>query len=125
MVKIIWTTMATVILLIGLCIFEHFLVKNEFNEFENSLVILYEKIEDKTAKKIDGENVQKIWYNKKEKLHSIIPHNNIAHIVNWLSEAVNLIETKNYDFALSKIEVLIENCKQIPATYTLNFENIF
>lgn len=125
MVKIIRTVAVTFILLLSLSIFEHFFVKNQFNEFQQSLVILYDKIENGNAQKTDGETVQALWLNKKEKLHVIIPHNNISHVDNWLSETIGLIETKNYDLALSKVNVLIDSCRQIPDTYSLSFENIF
>lgn len=41
-----------------------------------------------------------------------------------MGEAVSYIETKNFDDALSKIEVLITICEQIPQTYSVSLENI-
>lgn len=125
MVKTIWTITLTIALLVGLGIFEHFFVKQQFNELESALYTLQEKVQEKTALKTDGETVRVLWNKEKEKLHMIIPHNNIAHIDNWLSEAIGLIETEHYELALSKIEVLIDICVQIPDTYGVSFENIF
>lgn len=125
MVKTLWTFSVTLVLLIGLGIFEHFFVAKQFDELETALVILYDKVENNSAKRADGETVRALWNREKQNLHIIIPHNNIAHIDNWLSEAIGLIETEHYDLALAKVEVLIDICEQIPATYGISFENIF
>ena len=62
--------------------------------------------------------------NGEKNLHSVIPHNDISYIDYWMGEAVSYIETKNFDDALSKIEVLITICEQIPQTYSVSLENI-
>ena len=58
-------------------------------------------------------------------LHAVIPHSDISYIDYWLGEAVSFIESEDGAQALSKIEVLLTLCEQIPQTYALTFENIF
>lgn len=68
--------------------------------------------------------MRELWETEKKNLHSVIPHNDISYIDYWMGEAVSYIETKNFDDALSKIEVLITICEQIPQTYSVSLENI-
>ncbi len=125
MVKTLWTISVTLVLLVGLGIFEHFFVEKQFDELKTALYVLYDKIEDETAQTTDAESVKTLWNKEKENLHIIVPHTNIANIDYWLSEAIGLIETKKFDLALSKVVVLIDMCEQIPDTYGVSFENIF
>ena len=125
MVKMILSVSITLLLLIGLGIFEHHYVEKQFDEFREAVEILQEKTKNKTASSVDGKTVQTLWDDKKEKLHIIIPHNNIANVDNWISETIGLIETEHYEFALSKIQVLIDICEQIPDTYGISLENLF
>lgn len=113
------------LILTGLGIFESFYVNEQFDDFGETLEELYEKTKNKTANEEDAKSIREVWSRKKEKLHVYIPHNDISYIDYWLSEAVSLIATKDYDLARSKIEVLIEICDNIPDAYRLSMPNIF
>lgn len=104
--------------------FESNFVKGKFEEFHEVLTVLYEKIDDKTAVQEDVYSVQKNWLEKKRKLHAFIPHNEIKEIDLWLAESVTLVRDEEWTDAISKIEVLIELCEQIPKTFTLSWENV-
>lgn len=125
MVKGFITFILTALIIFGLCLFEQIFVGNEFKEFSESLNSLYVKIDEETAVKADVEAVTELWQTKKDKLHVYIPHTDISYIDYWLNEAVSLVYTKDYDEALSKIEVLMSISKNLPKTYSLGLENIF
>ena len=105
-------------------IYEHTFVNKQFEEFNQLLSVLYEKIDSQTAVCDDVLAVQKSWLEKKKSLHVFIPHNDIKEVDLWLSEAVTLVRDKEWKDAISKIEVLIELSEQIPKTFNLSFENI-
>jgi len=111
------------ILIVG-SIYEHTFIKRQFDEFNQVLTVLYEKIDDETATQDDVYAVQKNWLSKKKVLHIFIPHNEIKEIDLWLSESATLVRDKEWKDAISKIEVLIELSEQIPKTFVLSFENI-
>ncbi len=125
MVKTLTSILLTLGILISAAIFEQNFVEQQFDKFATSLKVLDEKTREETAKRDDAENARSIWENKKKILHIVIPHNDISYVDYWLGETVSLIETKNYETALSKIEVLLTLCKQIPQTYKITFENVF
>ena len=112
-------------LLIAGSIYENFFVNKQFDEFNDVLTALYQKIENETAVNNDVYAVQKNWLEKKRFLHVFIPHNDIKEIDLWLSESATLVKDKEWNDAISKIEVLIELSEQIPKTFKLSFENIF
>ena len=111
------------LLLVG-SIFEHNFVNKQFNDFRNVLTVLYEKIDDESAIQDDVYAVQKNWLAKKKILHIFIPHNDIKEVDLWLSESATLVRDKEWQDAISKIEVLIELSEQIPKTFVLSWENI-
>lgn len=125
MVKSIAYTLTAIALCIGLFIFTELYLHNQFNEFHDALNALYTKIEDETATRSDALAVKSIWDDKKEKLHILIPHNDISYIDYWLNEACGLLAYNNYELALGKIEVLKEITKNLPDAYSLKLENIF
>lgn len=125
MVKTLLSIFISFLLLLGISIYEVYYVEKEFYDFSEQLETLYDKTDDKTANREDAEAVRISWNEKKKTLHVWVPHNDISYIDYWLSEGLSLIDTKNYDEALSKIEVLIEICKNIPSAYAFSFENIF
>ena len=124
MVKTLASIFISLALLIGVSVFEVIHVENEFKELSAQLRSLYDKTEAETATREDAEAVRITWNDKKETLPIWVPHNDISYIDYWLSEGLSLIYTKNYDEALSKIEVLIDICKKIPAAYGFSIENI-
>ena len=125
MVKTILSILISAALLAGAAVFENNFVGRQFGELETALTALEDKVRGADANRADAEVVKTLWENRKKKLHAVIPHSDISYIDYWLGEAVSYVETKNYDVALSKIEVLITICEQIPKTYSISFENVF
>ena len=124
MVKtIISIVVVSAILTLGI-IFENNFTQDEFAEFHQTLEILYEKVNDKTAVEDDAYAVQNSWLNKKKYLHSFIPHTEIKEFDLWIAESVKLIRDKKWEDALSKVEVLLELAEQVPKTFKLSLENI-
>lgn len=111
------------VLLVG-SIYENYFVNSKFNDFHQVLTVLYQKIDEQTATQDDVYAVQKNWLDKKKSLHVFIPHNDIKEVDLWLSESATLVRDKEWQDAISKIEVLIELSEQIPKTFKLSFENI-
>lgn len=125
MVRTVISIILSAALLAGAAAFENFYVQKQFGRLETALTALEMKVRDEEANRTDAETVKTLWEDEKRKLHAVIPHNDISYIDYWLGEAVSYVETKNYDDALSKIEVLITICGQIPKTYSIAFENVF
>mgnify|MGYP005795092205 FL=1 len=125
MVKTLLSLLISTLLLFGAAIGESYFVNRQFGRLDTALAALEEKVREENATRTDAETVQTLWNEEKRKLHAVIPHNDISYIDYWLGGAVSYIETKNYDDALSKVEVLITVCKQIPKTYSISFENVF
>ena len=124
MVKTIISIILVGIMLIVGAIYEHTFVNKQFDDFHQVLTTLYHKIDDESAVRDDVLAVQKSWLEKKKSLHVFIPHNDIKEVDLWLSEAVTLVDDKEWKDAISKIEVLLELAEQIPKTFNLSFENI-
>lgn len=124
MVKSIFSTLLVCLLLIVGAIYENYFIHKQFNQFNNVLVSLYEKIDDECATQDDVYAVQDNWIKKKKALHLFIPHNDIKEIDLWLSESATLVRDKKWQDAISKIEVLIELSEQIPKTFAISFENV-
>lgn len=125
MVKAILSLLIAAGLLFAAAFGEHFFVNDLFDTFEGALLSLDEKVREESANRTDAESVRTLWEEQKRKLHGVIPHNDISYIDYWLGEAVSFVESEDYVQALSKIEVLLTLCEQIPQTYSLTFENIF
>lgn len=125
MVKTILSILLSLLLIVGAAVFETWYVEKTFGEFSEQLESLYEKIEEESATRGDAEAVRISWNDKKKSLHIWVPHNDISYIDYWLSEGLSLVETEHYDDARGKIEVLLEICRNIPASYAFSFENIF
>ena len=124
MVKSIVTVIIALFLIFGGAVFEAKFVNKQFNEFDVALSSLYDKTKDQTANKQDVLAVQENWHAKKRVLHIFIPHNEIKEIDLWLGETISLINFEKYDDALSKLDVLIELCREIPKTFTPAMPNI-
>ncbi len=125
MVKSIISTIVVFVILAVGSVFEHNYIINNFADFNDSLVILSEKVEDETATVNDVLAVQNNWLEKKQHLHVFIPHTEIKEVDLWLSETVSYVREKEWVEAISKLEVLIELSEQIPNTFNLRLENIF
>ena len=125
MVKSIVYTVAALALCLGLFIFTQYYVEEQFEQFSEALEALYDKIEDGVATREDATAVRTMWNDKRDKLHILLPHNDVSYIDYWLSEACGLLYTGEYALALPKIEVLIEIAKNLPKGYAPSLENIF
>ena len=125
MVKTILSIAISFSILIGVCVFESIFVRKTIHSVETALIQLESKTKMQTVTKTDALNVQNEWQNKKKVMHIFVPHNDIGYIDYWLGEAVSYIESKNFDHALSKIQVLISIFEQIPEVYALSLQNIF
>lgn len=125
MVKSIVYTVVAIALCLGLFLYSQYYVEKQFREFGEALDALYNKIEDETATREDGVAVRTMWNDKRDKLHILLPHNDISYIDYWLSEACGLLYNGEYALALGKIEVLQEIAKSLPKGYAPTVENIF
>lgn len=124
MVKTLISMLIVAIILIAGALYENDFVNRQFIEMHDVLDVLYEKVDDQTATQDDVYAVQKNWIEKKKVLHIFIPHNEIKEIDLWLSESVTLVRDKEWNDAISKIEVLKELTEQIPKTFKLSWENL-
>lgn len=124
MVKTILSIAISLGILLSICIFEGSFINKTIHGVEVSLMQLESKTRAKTATKADAIKVNDDWKDVKKVLHIFVPHNDIGYIDYWLGEAISYIESKNYDHALSKIQVLLSIFEQIPEVYSLSLQNI-
>ena len=125
MVKTIVSILISFSILVGICIFESIFIKKSIHSVETALLQLETKTRMQTATKADAEKVNTDWQHNKKVLHIFVPHNDIGYIDYWMGETVSYIESKNFDHALSKIQVLLGIFEQIPEVYSLSLQNIF
>ncbi len=125
MVRSIVSIICATLLIVAGAVFENHYINKNFSELNVSLTALYQKVETETAVQDDVYAVQKQWLAKKKNLHAFIPHAEIKEIDLWLAESVTLVGDKEWEDAISKIEVLIELTEQIPQTFKPSFGNIF
>lgn len=125
MVKSLTSILIALGLLIGAAFFENWFTTTQFREFQEEIQTLYVKSENETATSEDALAVYRSWDRRKDKLHVWIPHNDITRIDDYFSEAIRLIDDKNYSLALAKLEILLVMCENLPNTYSLTISNIF
>ena len=125
MLKSLYTMLAVLVIIMGAIFWENKFIKTEFNEFGQVLEILYDKTDKQIATQEDVFAVQKNWLNRKKYLHMFIPHTEIKEMDLWISEAITLVRDKEWQDAISKIEVLREWTEQIPKNFSITLENIF
>ena len=125
MVKTVISAICVGVLILVGSIWECRLVDKEFNEFNQALNVVYQKIDNQTATIDDVYAVQKNWLNKKQTLHALIPHTEIKEVDLWIAETATLVRDKQWEDAISKMEVLLELSEQIPQTFKVRFSNIF
>ena len=73
LVKTIVSILVVASLLIVGSIYEHNFIRRQFNEFNQVLTVLYDKIDNETATQDDVYAVQKNWLSKKKVLYGAIP----------------------------------------------------
>lgn len=125
MLKTIISIVVTLAIILGLSFFEIWYVSSVFDEFSSVLQGLYDKSVSQTATKQDGVAVQTFWEEKKHGLHVWIPHSAIVEINYQLDEAVGFLITEDYPSTLSKLEVLICMCEDVPRSYMFGLETVF
>ena len=113
----------SMVLVFGI-LFESKFINKQFTDFNEVLCVLYEKVDSETATIDDVYAVQQNWLKKKKILHVFIPHTEIKEVDLWLSESATLVRDKEWEDAISKIEVLKELSEQIPKTFSLKIENL-
>ena len=111
-------------LILGVAVFETIYLDRQFEEFGEVLETLYEKTELGIVNEEDEKAVQAVWEEKKTTLHILIPHTAMASIDAWLSEAKGYLHQGNLQEVLPKIEVLLNLCETIPASYKPFLQNI-
>ncbi len=124
MVKSLTSILVALTLLGAAATFESLYVNERFDRFSDELQTLAAKVEEERANGEDGKAIRASWEEKKSRLHVWIPHNDVARVDDVLSEAIQLIATKNYPLASAKLEILINLCKTVPGTYRADIENI-
>jgi len=124
MVKSLISIIISFLILVCAACYEQIYLKNTFDEMQDKLAVVEEKLDNKTAVKEDILVLQEYWIHKKESLHIFVPHNDIKEIELWISEAVIYTEMKDYDEARSKIAVVIDLTNQIPKYYMIRWKNI-
>ena len=124
MVKSIYSIIIAVAILLFAGIGEQIYLKNVFAEIHEDFVMAYQKIENGDASSDDVNAIKTKWIAKKNVLHLFISHNDIKEMDLWLSEAVAYLKLGKIDESISKMEVAINLCKQIPKHYLIRLENI-
>ncbi len=112
-----------VILLSGAFVSDAY-VHSQFNKFTESTEILYQKVHEETATSDDVLVLQNTWIKKKKILHAFISHTEIKELDMWISECVTLVRDKEWEDAISKVEVILELTEQIPKGFSFSIENI-
>lgn len=125
MVKSIIYTLAAILLSVVFFVWTDKYIGEQFGRFHSAVETLYEKTEQGEAVREDAYAVRALWEDKKEKLHVFIPHNDIAQVDYYLSEACALIYKSDFTPALGKLEALLEISKTLPDAYRVRLENIF
>ena len=124
MVKAIISALLGLAIVISASFLENAYVQKQFNSTTENLLIVLEKTKNESVTSNDISLVKKQWFKQKEKLHIFIPHNEIKEVDLWICEAVTLIDCKNYEDAVNKLEVSINLIKQISKTFSLRLENV-
>ena len=116
---------AVAIVLTAGVIFETVFIHVEFDALTEETAIIYDKIEKETATENDVYALQNKWVIAKNKLHAFISHNEIKEFDLWIAETVKYVEAKNWEEALSKMEVIMELEEQVPKSFEFTFANVF
>ena len=125
MLKSVITTLLAIILFFVASFFEQRYLKKTFDEFYTIIEKTEIKLSGENPSNEDAEGLKIFWLEKKRRLHSIIPHNDVKEIDLWVSECSAYTQKSMYDEALSKLEVLKTLAVQVPSALIFKFENIF
>ena len=125
MIRTLISILVTLLIIAGLTSTEIHYVKTTFSEFTARLQVLMDKAFARTATADDGDAVREFWENKKNTLYVWLPHAALTEIDFQLDEAIGNLYVKDFDSAISKIEVVICLSEDIPQSYSIGLENIF
>ena len=125
MIRTVASTILTLLLIIGVSIYDIHYVQSTFAVFHDALRVLKQKTELGEATYNDGLAIRSYWDNKKHVMHIWVPHTPLAEIDYQLDEAIGYLYCKDYAGALPKIEVILGLSENIPSSYTLTLGNIF
>ena len=125
MVKTLVSILLTALLILGVSLYDIYVVQSIFKTFHAAVLSLYEKTEAEVAEVEDGNAVRIYWKKHRSSLHVWIPHTAINDVDYQLNEAIGYLHEKKYEDALPKLEVLLEITEKVPAAYTVKLENIF
>lgn len=125
MIRTLISILVTLLIIAGFTIAEIHYVKSTFTEFTERLQVLMDKAFAHTATADDGDAVREFWENKKNTLYIWLPHTALTEIDFQLDEAIGNLYVKDFDSAISKIEVVICLSEDIPQSYSIGLENIF
>lgn len=125
MIRTLISILVTLLIIAGVSVAELWYVNKTFDEFSARLQILMDKSFAKIATADDGDAVREFWEHKKNVLYVWLPHTILHEIDFQLDEAIGNLYVKDYDSAISKIEVVLCLSEDIPQSYTFGFENVF
>ena len=124
MVKSLISVAVSLVIVVLGGIFEQKFLCSSFDEISAIFYELDADLRDNSATKEQALKAQQKWINKKEYLHSFIPHNDIKEIDLWVAETVAYVSDGNYDEARKKTIVILELLEQTPKSYSLKIENL-
>lgn len=124
MIKTLISIAVTLALLLGVSFYDTMHLTRVFDQFEEALLALYNKVERNQAAYEDGTAVQALWEEEKRTLHVWIPHTAIQEVDYQLYDAVGCLYVQDFTGALPKIEVLLGMCENIPSSYSFRLENV-
>ena len=125
MIRTIVSAVITLLLIIGVSIYDIWYVQRTFEVFHGELRTLKEKTQLGEATYSDGLAVRTYWDAKKRVMHIWVPHTALAEIDYQLDEAIGFLYIGDYDGAMPKIEVILGLSENVPLGYTLSLGNIF
>ena len=125
MIRTIVSAVVTLLLILGVSIYDIDYVQKTFEVFNGSLRTLKEKTQLGEVSYSDGLAVRSYWDTKKKTMHVWVPHTALAEIDYQLDEAIGYLYIEDYQSAMPKIEVLLGLSENVPYSYTLSLGNIF
>ena len=125
MIRTIASAIITLLLILGIAVYDIHYVQATFSVFHETLRTLKQKTELGIATYDDGLAVRAYWDTKKRIMHIWVPHTPLAEIDYQLDEAIGYLYVQDYEGAMPNIEVLLGLAENIPGSYTLSWGNIF
>ena len=125
MIRTIASAIITLLLILGISVYDIHYVQTTFSVFHDTLRTLKQKTELGIATYDDGLAVRAYWDTKKRVMHIWVPHTPLAEIDYQLDEAIGYLYVQDYEGAMPNIEVLLGLAENIPGSYPLSWGNIF